>query len=49
MGLFATVLLPQLTGIDMLSDRRTTRYAIALACYSLIYLGAGADGAIAAR
>jgi hypothetical protein len=41
-GLFATVLLPQLTGIHMLNDRQTTRYAIALVCYSLIYLGAGA-------
>ena len=38
---FVTVLLPQLTLTSILDDRQTTRYAIALAAYSLIYLGAG--------
>ena len=38
---FVTVLLPQLTLTSILNDRQTTRYAIALAAYSLIYLGAG--------
>ncbi len=41
LGLFVTVLIPQLTATNMLKDRQTTRYAIALAAYSLIYLGAG--------
>jgi hypothetical protein len=41
LGLFVTVLIPQLTATDMLKDRLTTRFAIALAAYSLIYLGAG--------
>ena len=41
LGFFVTVLLPQLTLTSMLNDRQTTRYAIALAAYSLIYLGAG--------
>jgi hypothetical protein len=41
LGFFATVLLPQLTLTTVLNDRQTTRYAIALAAYSLIYLGAG--------
>jgi hypothetical protein len=41
LGFFVTVLLPQLTLTKMLNDRQTIRYAIALAAYSLIYLGAG--------
>ncbi len=41
LGLFVTVLLPQLTQTKILNDRQTTRYAIALAAYSVIYLGAG--------
>ena len=41
LGFFVTVLLPQLTLTSILNDRQTTRYAIALAAYSLIYLGAG--------
>jgi hypothetical protein len=41
LGFFVTVLLPQLTATRILNDRETTRYAIALAAYSLIYLGAG--------
>ncbi len=36
----ATVLLPQLTTTRILNDQQATRYAIALAAYSLIYLGA---------
>ncbi len=41
LGLFVTVLFPQLTKTGILNDRQATRYAIALAAYSLIYLGAG--------
>jgi hypothetical protein len=41
LGFFVTVLLPQLTLTSILNDRQATRYAIALAAYSLIYLGAG--------
>jgi hypothetical protein len=41
LGFVAVVLLPQLTVTSNLNDRQTTRYLIALACYSLIYLGAG--------
>jgi hypothetical protein len=41
LSFFVTVLLPQLTLTSILNDRQTTRYAIALAAYSLIYLGAG--------
>jgi hypothetical protein len=41
LGFFVTVLLPQLTLTSILNDRQTTRYAIAVAAYSLIYLGAG--------
>ena len=41
LGLFETVLLPWLTLTNILNDRQPTRYAIALASYSVIYLGAG--------
>ncbi len=41
LGFFETVLLPQLTLTSILNDRQATRYAIALAAYSVIYLGAG--------
>ena len=41
LAFFVTVLLPQLTLTSILNDRQATRYAIALAAYSLIYLGAG--------
>jgi hypothetical protein len=41
LGFFETVLLPQLTLTSILNDRQATRYAIALASYSVIYLGAG--------
>lgn len=41
LGVFATVLFPQLTLSVILNDRQGTRYAIALAAYSVIYLGAG--------
>jgi hypothetical protein len=41
LGFFVAVLLPQLTLTSILNDRQTTRYAVALAAYSLIYLGAG--------
>lgn len=41
LAFFVTVLLPQLTMSNILNDRQATRYAIALAAYSLIYLGAG--------
>jgi hypothetical protein len=37
-----TVLLPELTMTSILNDRQATQFAIALAAYSLIYLGAGA-------
>jgi hypothetical protein len=38
---FVTVLLPDLTKTSILNDQQATQYAIALAAYSLIYLGAG--------
>jgi hypothetical protein len=38
---FVMVLLPQLTLTSILNDRQAIQYAIALAAYSLIYLGAG--------
>jgi hypothetical protein len=41
LGFLVTVLLPEFTLTNILNDRQTTRYAIALAAYSLIYLGAG--------
>ena len=41
LAFFVTVLLPQLTLSGILNDRQATLYAIALAAYSLIYLGAG--------
>ena len=41
LALFVTGLLPQLTVTGILNDRQATQYAIALAAYSLIYLGAG--------
>jgi ABC-type transport system involved in multi-copper enzyme maturation permease subunit len=41
LALFVAVLLPQLTMSTILDDRQATQYAIALAAYSLIYLGAG--------
>lgn len=41
LALFVTVLLPQLTMTSILKDHQATQYAIALAAYSLIYLGAG--------
>jgi len=41
LAFFVTVLLPQLTMTGILNDRQATQYAIALAAYSLIYLGAG--------
>ena len=41
LAFFVTGLLPQLTMTGILNDRQATQYAIALAAYSLIYLGAG--------
>ena len=41
LAFFVTVLLPQLTMTSILNDQQATQYAIALAAYSLIYLGAG--------
>jgi hypothetical protein len=41
LALFVTLFLPQLTVTNMLTDRQGVRYSIALASYSLIYLGAG--------
>jgi hypothetical protein len=41
LAFFVTGLLPQLTRSSFFNDREATRYAIALAAYSLIYLGAG--------
>jgi hypothetical protein len=38
---FVAVLLPQLTLTSILKDHQATQYAIALAAYSLIYLGTG--------
>jgi hypothetical protein len=42
LAFFVTVLLPELTMTSILNDRQATQFAIALAAYSLIYLGAGA-------
>jgi len=42
LGCFVTILLPQMTLTSILNDRQATRYATALAAYSVIYLGAGA-------
>jgi hypothetical protein len=41
LAFFVMFLLPQLTQTNILNDQQATRYAIALAAYSLIYLGAG--------
>jgi hypothetical protein len=41
LAFFVTGLLPQLTTTGILNDPQATQYAIALAAYSLIYLGAG--------
>ena len=41
LAFFVIVLLPQLTMSTILNDQQATQYAIALAAYSLIYLGAG--------
>lgn len=44
LALFAfivVVVLPQLTTSSILNDQQATRYAVALAAYSVIYLGAG--------
>jgi hypothetical protein len=41
LAIFVMVLLPQLTMTSILNDQQATQYAIALAAYSLIYLGAG--------
>jgi hypothetical protein len=41
LAFFVMVLLPQLTLSSILNDPQATQYAIALAAYSLIYLGAG--------
>jgi hypothetical protein len=41
LAFFMTILLPELTQTSILKDRQATRYAIAVAAYSLIYLGAG--------
>ena len=41
LAFFLTVLLPQLTMTNILNGHQATQYAIALAAYSLIYLGAG--------
>ncbi len=42
LAFFVTVLLPQLTFNSIFNDQQASRYAIALAAYSVIYLGAGA-------
>jgi hypothetical protein len=42
LAFFVTVLFPDFTTISILSDRQATQFAIALASYSVIYLGAGA-------
>ena len=42
LALFVTVLLPELTKTSILNDREATQFALALAAYSLIYLGTGA-------
>jgi hypothetical protein len=41
LGIVVAILFPRLTQTTILNDRQTTRYAIALAAYALIYLGAG--------
>ncbi|WP_422923652.1 ABC transporter permease [Singulisphaera sp. PoT] len=41
LAIFMTALLPWFTMSDLLDDPLATRYAIALAAYSVIYLGAG--------
>ena len=41
LAFFVTVLLPQLTMTSILNNRQATQYAIGLAAYALIYLGAG--------
>jgi hypothetical protein len=41
LAFFVAVLLPELTMTSILKDQQATQYAIALAAYSLIYLGAG--------
>jgi hypothetical protein len=41
LAFIVAVVLPQLTMSSILNDRQATRYAIALAAYSVIYLGAG--------
>jgi hypothetical protein len=41
LAFFLTVLLPQLTMSSILNDQQATQYAIALAAYSVVYLGAG--------
>jgi hypothetical protein len=42
LAVVATAVLPELTLTNILNDRQATQYLIALAAYSLIYLGAGA-------
>jgi hypothetical protein len=41
LAVFVTGLLPQLTMTDIFNNPQATQYAIALAAYSVIYLGAG--------
>lgn len=41
LAFIVTVLLPQLTMTSIWNDQQATQYAIALAAYSMIYLGAG--------
>jgi hypothetical protein len=41
LAFLVTVLLPELTTTSILNNRQASQYAIALAAYSLIYLGAG--------
>jgi hypothetical protein len=41
LAFIVAVLFPQFTTSSILNDRQATQYAIALAAYSLIYLGAG--------
>jgi hypothetical protein len=41
LAFIVTVLLPQLTTSSILNDQQATQYAIALAAYSVVYLGAG--------
>jgi hypothetical protein len=42
LAFFVTVLFPDFTTISILNDRQASQFAIALAAYSVIYLGAGA-------